>query len=327
MKIAVLFGGNSNESNVSIISAKSIINNLDKNKYKITPIYLDKDNNFYKGKKKINNPFKYLKNYNLIYIMIHGKNGEDGCLSSILDFLNIPYVGNKMMPCVITMDKILTKQVLEYNNIKTSPYIYITKYNNEYLYLDKTIKYDDIKNIILKKFKLPLFVKPSNSGSSIGVSKVHNINELNEALINAFEIDERILIEEEIKGKELEIGILEKDSKLLTSIVGEVKPNKEFYDYNDKYNSSKENTIIPANISNKDVKRIKDKAKKIFKILNLHGYSRIDFFLKNNKDIILNEVNTIPGFTNISMYPKLFNKSGIPTNELLDILINEAINK
>lgn len=328
MKIAILFGGNSNEHEVSIKSFKSIIKYLDKTKYDISSIYLDKNNNFYKWNenKIINNPFSFLKNFDVVFIMIHGKYGEDGTLSAILDFLNIPYVGNKMLESAITMDKVLTKEILETHHILTTPYLAFLKYNNEYLFDNKTIKYNDILKIINNKFSYPLFVKPANSGSSIGISKVINKNDLSIALDKAFEIDNKILIEQEIVGKEIECGLLEKDKKILTSILGEVKTN-DFYSYEAKYNNVGSKTIIPANIDNSLTKKIQEIAEKAFKILNLHGYSRCDFLVTLDNQIYINEINSIPGFTEISMYPKLFENSGISYSDLLDILINEAKKK
>lgn len=345
MKIGILFGGSTNEHEVSVVSASSIIKNIDKEKYEIIPIYLDKKNNFYIwekevseidilqfGKlpeelKKVANPFEYLKEFDLIFIMIHGKNGEDGIFSSILSFLNIPYVGNAPASSLITMDKILTKEILERNNIKTSPYIYFSVYNNEYVYKDKIISKKELYEIIISKLTFPLFVKPANSGSSLGITKVKNIEDLGEAIEIALKVDHRILIESEIKGREIECGVLEKDGELLASVLGEVLSAEEFYSYTSKYTNSESATIIPAKIDTKIAKKIQETAMNAFRILDCHTYSRCDFFLTNDYKIILNEINTIPGFTEISMYPKLFAASGISYKELIDILINNSLNK
>ncbi|MCM1053405.1 MAG: D-alanine--D-alanine ligase [Ruminococcus sp.] len=343
MKLAVLFGGRSNEHEVSTVSASSILENLDKEKYDITPIYLDKENNFYKwlepisniktlkigelphNLEKISNSFEYLKTFDLVFIMIHGKDGEDGVFSSILDFLNIKYIGNSPLSSTLTMDKILTKEILENNNIKTSKYMAITKYNNEYLYKDLSLNIKDLINKIEETLNYPLFVKPSRSGSSLGISKANNKKELEEAINIALNTDSRLVIEEMIIGKELECAILEKDNEVMASCVGEVKAADTFYSFDAKYKNTESLTIIPASISDEDSLRIREAAKKVFKILNCHGYSRCDFFLTNSGEVILNEINTIPGFTEISMYPKLWESSGIKYNEVLDILINEAI--
>lgn len=345
MKIGILFGGSSNEHEVSIVSASSIIKNIDKEKYEVVPIYLDKKNNFYLWDKDVNNidvlpfgslpdklkkikdPFTYLKEFDLIFIMIHGHLGEDGIISSILTFLDIPYIGNSPFASLITMDKILTKEILEKNNIKTSPYIYFTKYNNEYLYKGKTISKKDLYETINKKLKYPLFVKPSNSGSSVGITKVKVFHELEKAIVKALEIDHRILIESEVKGREIECGILEQNEEGITSILGEVKSAEDFYSYSSKYTNKESTTVIPADIDSKLTKKIQEIALNAFRILDCHTYSRCDFFLTEDCKIILNEINTIPGFTEISMYPKLFENSGINYKELIDILINNSLNK
>lgn len=345
MNIAILFGSSTNEHEVSVVSATSIIKNLNKEKYHITPIYMDKQNNFYKWLEKpenveilpigtlptnlepINNIFSYLKKFNLVFIMIHGKNGEDGLLSSLLELLNIPYIGNKPAPSMITMDKIITKDILEINNIKTSKYLSFTKYNNEYLFQDKSLTYDTLLTTINQNLNYPLFVKPANSGSSIGITKVKQPKELSKALNLALSIDERVLIEEEVIGKEIECGILEHNNQIIASKVGEVLSAEEFYSFNAKYTNQESKTQIPADIPKEQELKLQELAIKAFKILNLHGYSRCDFFITNNQEIILNEINTIPGFTNISMYPKLFEASGLAYSDLLDILINEAIKR
>lgn len=345
MKIGIIFGGSSNEHEVSVVSASSIIKNIDKEKYEIIPIYLDKSNNFYiwdeninkidilpfgslpNKLNKINDAFGYLKKLDLVFIMIHGKNGEDGTISSILKFLNISYVGNTPAASLITMDKILTKEILERSNIKTSPYIYFSIYNNEYIYKDKILSKKELYDIINNKLTFPLFIKPANSGSSLGITKVKTISELDSAFEIALKVDHRILIESEVKAREIECGILEKDDEIISSVLGEVLSAEEFYSYTSKYTNNESTTVIPAKIDPKIEKKIREIAKNVFRILDCHTYSRCDFFLTDDNKIILNEVNTIPGFTEISMYPKLFEASGISYSELIDILINNSLNK
>lgn len=345
MKIGILFGSSSNEHEVSVVSASSIIKNIDKERYEVVPIYLDKKNSFYIWNKdiyeidimpfgqlpdkleKIDKPFEFLKTFDLIFIMIHGKNGEDGILSSILEFLNVPYVGNNTASCVVTMDKILTKEILENNKIKTSPYIYFIKYNNEFIYKDKVLTKKEILDIINDKLRFPLFVKPANSGSSLGITKVKVFEELNDAINCALEVDHRILIESEVKGREIECGVLEYNGELITSVLGEVRSAEEFYSYSSKYTNKESSTIIPANIDAKLTKKVQDTALKVFRILDMHTYSRCDFFLTDDNKIVVNEINTIPGFTEISMYPKLFEASGISYKKLIDILINNSLDK
>lgn len=341
-KIAVIFGGSANEHEVSVVSAASVIKNLDKSKYEITPIYLDKSDNFYKWNESISNikplkigilptnleeiksPFDYLKNFDVLFLMIHGKHGEDGTLSGIFDFFHFKYVGNKALASLITMDKILTKEVLEDNNVKTAKYLTVSKYNNEYLYLGNSFNFAGIKDIINNNLKYPIFVKPAKSGSSLGTSRVNSLAELNDALEVAFQVDNRVLIEEMVVGREIECGILERKGEIIASVVGEVKAADTFYSFDAKYQNMESKTIIPIDMPENDVIRVQELAKKIFKILDCHGYSRVDLFFTEKGEIILNEINTIPGFTEISMYPKLFEASGISYSELLDILIEEV---
>lgn len=342
-KIGVLFGSSSNEHEVSVVSAASIIKNLNKKKYTITPIYMDKENNFYEwlediasispnpigilptNLQKITDIFTYLKKFDLIFIMIHGHWGEDGIISSILDLLNIKYVANKPGASLVTMDKILTKDTLEMNGIKTSNYLYFTKYNDEYILKSASYSFKELLSKIESIFPYPLFIKPANSGSSIGVTKAHDRKGLEEALNIALKIDNRILIEEEIIGREVEVGILEKNQQVLASTVGEVKSAEDFYSFDAKYKIAASKTIIPAAISEELITKIQELAIKVFKVLNCHGYSRCDFFITSDNEILLNEINTIPGFTEISMYPKLFEASGIPYEEVLDTLITESL--
>lgn len=346
LKIGILFGSSSNEHVVSVVSAASIIKNLDKDKYEVIPIYLNERNEFYlwdesinkiKPQKmgilptkliKISNPFEFLKTFDTIFIMIHGSLGEDGTIAHILDFLKVPYVGNTPEACMITMDKILTKEILKVHKIKTAPFLAFTKYNEEYILDNREVSKKELYEIINIRLKYPLFIKPSRSGSSIGITKINSFNELESGINEALKIDNRILIEEGIKGRELEIGIIEEDKELITSVIGEVKTKASFYDFNAKYSGNESKTIIPAaHIDKRICKRISDQAIKIFKILNCHGYGRCDFFLTDKNEIILNEINTIPGFTKTSMFPILFEKKKIPYKKLLDILITESLNK
>ncbi len=345
MKLAILFGSSTNEHEVSIVSASSIIKNLDKTKYNVTPIYLNKNNEFYIWKKeiskidileigeyptnleKISHPFSFLKQFSCVFIMIHGKNGEDGILASILSFLNIPYIGNNPVASMICMDKIYTKEVLETHHIKTAPYLALMKYNQTFIIGNEEVSMAEIIQKANDVLTFPVFVKPANSGSSIGVKKVYKIQDLNQSIIDALKIDERILIEEMIVGKEVECALLETDQEIKTSVVGEIKASDDFYSFSAKYQNKESKTVIPAQISINDASKIRKLAKKIFQILNLHGYSRIDFFLTDNHEVILNEINTIPGFTEISMYPKLWEASGLSYSELLDQLIIEKAKK
>ena len=235
MKLVVLFGGSSNEHDVSISSAASIITNLDHEKYQITPVYMDRENKIYVWKKNVGDihplsvgekldhleeildPISFFQSFDSIFIMVHGKNGEDGILSSIFEFFSIPYIGNKPAASIITMDKIFTKDILEKNRINTAQYVSFSKYNQEYIMDGASLSWDLLLDKINQKMHYPLFVKPANSGSSIGVVKVKGKEELDSALVEALQVDERILIEEAIVGRELECAILEYNGEVLAS--------------------------------------------------------------------------------------------------------------
>ncbi|MDE5539590.1 MAG: ATP-grasp domain-containing protein, partial [Bacilli bacterium] len=190
-----------------------------------------------------------------------------------------------------------------------SKYMYFTRYNDTYLYQDLTLSYADILDTINKALTYPIFVKPANSGSSIGITKVSKSSELSEAIEAALKIDNRILIEEGIKGREVECGILEKEGEIIASCVGEIIYQDSFYSFDAKYNDASSVTVIPANLDADLAKKVQEQAIKVFKILNCHGYSRCDFFIEDDNTILLNEINTIPVFTEISMYTKLFEES------------------
>ncbi len=324
-KVLVLCGGNSSEHNVSLVSAKSILNNIDNNLFKVSTVVIDYDNKWYEygGKveclsdwkqqeyEHIDNIVDYLKKYDVVFPITHGTNGEDGKLQGMLDLFGIKYVGCKTSSSVICMDKDFSKMIFSYLGIPQIPFITISS---------NKIKIHDI----IKKLGLPLIVKPANGGSSIGISKVNNKKELKKAIIEAFKYDEKIIIEKFIKARELECGILE-DRDFYISEVGEIISANEFYDYNAKYENKKSNTTIPAQLK----KEIKDKiikyAKTAFDGINGRGLARIDFLYdEDNDQLYLNEINTLPGFTEISMYPKLFIYSGIEYKDLITKLINNC---
>lgn len=345
MKVCVLFGGASTEHDVSVVSGTSVIENLDKNKYEIYPVYIDKNNKFYKYTKDIHdikmltiddeinelelidNIIEYLKEMDVVFPVLHGKYGEDGTIQGLLELLNIPYVGCKVLASSLCMDKIYTKKLLESCNIKTSKYMYIKKYNDNYLYFDNEfnelmLSKNELINRVEEYLNFPVFVKPSRSGSSVGVAESNKDN-LIKNIDEAFKYDNKVLIEEKIMGRELEVAVLGND-KLDVSIPGEIN-NNSFYTYESKY-IDKTGVIIPANINNNIQEKIKNIAYKAYKICDCSGLSRIDFFLDKDNNLILNEINTMPGFTSISMYPKLMHNYGYSYSKLLDKLIDLTIN-
>ena len=336
IKIGVIFGGMSTENEVSCISGASVIKHLNKEKYNVFPIYIDKIGNWYKvkledveNKEHIENITEYLKQMDVIFPVLHGLYGEDGTIQGLFELLKIPYVGCGVLASSVGMDKVYTKLIFEKANINQAKYIYIRKYNEKYIYIDeefneKILELEDIAKITNNKLRFPVFVKPSNSGSSVGINKAHNIEELKNAIVEAGKYDNKILIEEGIVGKEVECAVLGNED-VISSCVGEIKSADEFYSYDAKYNNENSKTLIPAEISEENSKEIQKLAIKAFKAISGRGLSRVDFFIEDKtQKIYINEINTLPGFTSISMYPKLFEAVGISYEKLLDNLIELA---
>lgn len=342
IKLGVIFGGMSTENEVSCISGASVIKHLNKEKYNVFPIYIDKIGNWYKvkledvekseeleNKEHIENITEYLKQMDVIFPVLHGLYGEDGTIQGLFELLKIPYVGCGVVASSVGMDKVYTKLIFEKANINQAKYIYIRKYNEKYIYIDeefneKILELEDIAKITNDKLRFPVFVKPSNSGSSVGINKAHNIEELKNAIVEAGKYDNKILIEEGIVGKEVECAVLGNED-VISSFVGEIKSADEFYSYDAKYNNENSKTLIPAEISEENSKEIQKLAIKAFKAISGRGLSRVDFFIEDKTEkIYINEINTLPGFTSISMYPKLFEAVGISYEKLLDDLIELA---
>lgn len=345
LKLGVIFGGMSTENEVSCVSGVSVIKNLNKDKYDIFPIYIDKNGNWFEvqnietnekigeeleDKITIDNVMEYLKTFDVIFPVLHGLYGEDGTIQGVFELLKIPYVGCGVLASSVGMDKVYTKIIFDKAGIKQTKYVYLRKYKDDYIYIDenfneRVLNLEEISKIIIEKLKYPMFVKPSNSGSSVGINKVNNREELEKAIVEASEFDRKILIEEGINGREVECAVLGNE-EVISSCVGEIIAADEFYSYDAKYNNQESKTLIPANISKEKSEEIQKLAIKAFKSIDGKGLSRVDFFIENETEkIYINEINTLPGFTNISMYPKLFNQDGIGYTELLDKLIELSL--
>ncbi len=344
-KLGIIFGGMSTENEVSVQSAKSIMRELNKEKYEIFPIYISKEGIWYKyleteeiiefgqeikNKEKIENIIEELKKLDVIFPVLHGLYGEDGTIQGLFELLGIKYVGCKVLASSIGMDKAYTKIIFDRANINQAKYEYIKVDGDNYIYIDKEfneekLTMDSLIKRITTNLKFPVFVKPSNSGSSVGINKAENEDELEEYIKYAAKFDNKVLIEEGIIGKEVECAVLGNEY-VISSNVGEIKAADEFYSFDAKYKNQESKTLIPANISEEISREIRKLAVKAFKAIDGKGLSRVDFFVedKTNK-IYINEINTLPGFTNISMYPKLFESIGIKYNELLDKLIELAL--
>ena len=309
-KIGLIYGGKSFEHDVSIKSKNSVINNINK-KYDVSEIYVDKDGNWYKDGKLLENIIEYLKELDIVFPLIHGNIGEDGKLQGLLETFNIKYVGSNTISSALAMDKGFCKTILDKYNIKQVPYIIVNKKSK-------------IKEII-EKFTFPVIIKPANGGSSIGISVANNTNELIIALSNAFKYDKKVIVEKFIKARELEVGIINNNG-IITSSVGEIKSNG-FYDYEAKYIKNTE-VIVDTNLKKEIILKIKETARNVFKILECNDFARCDFLYdETNDELYFNEINTIPGFTEISMFPKLFIHDGYTYTEILDILIKSAKKK
>ena len=344
-KLGIIFGGMSTENEVSVQSVKSIMKELNKEKYEIFPIYISKEGIWYKyleteekiefgqeikNKEKIENIIEELKKLDVIFPVLHGLYGEDGTIQGLFELLGIKYVGCKVLASSIGMDKAYTKIIFDRANISQAKYEYIKVDGNNYIYIDKEfneekLTMDSLIKRITTNLRFPVFVKPSNSGSSVGINKAENKEELEKYIKYAAKFDNKVLIEEGIIGKEVECAVLGNED-VISSNVGEIKAADEFYSFDAKYKNQESKTLIPAEIPEDISKEIRKLAVKAFKAIDGKGLSRVDFFVedKTNK-IYINEINTLPGFTNISMYPKLFESIGIKYSELLDKLIDLAL--
>ena len=343
-RLGVIFGGTSTEHEVSIVSGTSVIKNLNKEKYEIYPIYIDKagewfefepDNKTYKvgdeivGTKKIENIWNYLKTMDILFPVLHGLQGEDGTIQGMFELLKIPYVGTRVLGSSVCMDKVYSKIIFEKAKLNQAKYIYIRRFEDKYIYInedfsEEVLDIQETVNKIMEKIDFPMFVKRSNSGSSVGISKAKNKDELINSIIEASKFDTKILIEENINGREIECAVLGNE-EVKASVLGEILPAEAFYSFSAKYQNSDSKTVEAPDLPEELTKKVRELAVKAYKAADCQGLSRVDFFVndKENK-IYINEINTLPGFTEISMYPKLWEKSGLTYTELLDKLIELA---
>ncbi len=350
IKVGVIFGGRSAEHEVSLKSAKNIIEAIDKSKYDVVLISIDK-----KGKWHLNENSHYLLNSNdlkeitlphmdndlglipgatshqlmsvsklqrlenidVIFPVLHGPYGEDGTIQGLMKLINLPFVGAGVLGSAVGMDKDVMKRLLRDAGIPIADFIVLHKHD-----ISK-VTY----SLIEDRLGMPVFIKPSNLGSSIGVCKVTYIDDFYEAVENAFKYDNKIVIEAYIDGREIECAVLGNENPI-ASIPGEIIPTHEFYSYDAKYLDENGAALkIPANLPEELIMIIQDLAIRTFKVLCCEGMARVDFFLQRDNQIVVNEINTIPGFTQISMYPKLWEASGVPCTDLVDRLIQLAIDR
>lgn len=337
IKVAVVFGGQSSEHEVSRVSAESVLKNLDENKYDIIKVGITKEGiwNIYNGaiecigngeweqkaeKTGIGVIEEVCSRTDVIFPVLHGRYGEDGAIQGLFEMLGKPYVGPGILGSALGMDKGYAKIVFEHEGIPQARCLVL---RHSQINQNK----QDIIRKIEEKLGYPCFVKPSNAGSSVGISKAHDRNQLEDALELAAKYDKRIIVEEYIDAREIECSVLGNDDPI-ASVLGEIIPSREFYDYDSKYNDGTSQTIIPAKLDEYTSDTIREYAVKAFKALDCDCMARIDFFVhKVTGKVYINEINTIPGFTSISMYPKLLEATGIRYSDLLDKLIELAFDK
>lgn len=347
IKVVVLFGGQSSEHEVSRTSAQSVLENLNKEKYDILAVGITKKGEWlpYRGEYKyistgeweekarsefqaspagskqslctINGFLKSIcgETIDIVFPVLHGTNGEDGTIQGLFELAGIPYVGCNLLSSAVGMDKAVSKILFEHAGLNQGRYVVVKRTNI----------YNDIAQIqekVQSEIGYPCFVKPSNAGSSVGISKVKEAESLLKALEVAANYDSKILIEEYIEGREVECAVLGFDSPI-ASTVGEIIPCNEFYDYEAKYIDGDSKICIPAELDKETMETIRADAITAFKALDCAILSRVDFFVENRTGkVFINEINTMPGFTSISMYPKLWGASGIKYSELLEKLID-----
>ena len=344
LRVGILFGGRSGEHEVSLASAASVIRGLDPDKYEAVPIGITKEGHWLVGAGAQKMLPEVLKGgqrvmmtadptdaalvrldgtgggqrLDVVFPVMHGTFGEDGTIQGLLDLAGLPFVGAGVLGSAIGMDKDVAKRLLQVAKIPVVPWIAVPR-------ADLESRPKEIRAVIEKKFKYPLFVKPATLGSSVGMTKVHSRAELAPALDLAAEFAMKILVEKCMVAREIEVSVLgNHDPK--ASVPGEIVPHHEFYDYAAKYLEEGTQLLIPAKLTAAQIRTIQKYAVDAFRALELGGMARVDFFLeKKGGKIYLNEVNTIPGFTSISMYPKLWEASGIPFRELIDRLIELAL--
>lgn len=343
IKVGIIFGGLSSEYNISLVSATSIIKNINRDKYDIVMIGITKNGDFYlyqgdvdkiekdewldENCKKItisvnrsNKGIIVLDTQEIIKIdivfpVLHGQNGEDGRLQGLLELIGMKYVGCDMTSSAICMDKYLAHQLVSANGL-LAPISFL---------FDKNNTYEEIKSQI-EVLKYPLFVKPLKAGSSFGITKIKSLGELKNAIDTAYKYDNKIIIEENIDGFEVGCAVLG-NNELIIGEVDEIELQEGFFDYFKKYNAKTNRIILPARVTEEEREKIKQTAIKIYKILGCSGFARVDMFYTNDKKIVFNEVNTIPGCTSHSRYPSMLKAIGLDFKEVIDRLIQLGLSR
>lgn len=352
--VALIFGGKSAEHEISIISARSIAAEIDRNRYELSPLYIDRDGKWHArecsqavldtdiaallrsgtpesagdrlseltaaaGSERFDFG-AFLEKTDVAFIALHGSNGEDGKIQGCLDTFGVPYTGCGLTASALAMDKALTKLCAEAAGVAVAEFMTVTSHDYAAHPLGIVVE-------ITKRFGWPLFVKPASLGSSVGISKVRNAEELATALESACQLDSKVLVEAAISGREIEVAVLG-NGDAVASAPGEIIPGSDFYSYEDKYIKNEAKIVIPADLPEGVAEEVRKAALTVFKALGCEGMSRVDFFVENGTNrVILNEINTIPGFTDISMYPMMMAASGVGFAELVEKLLLLALEK
>jgi len=343
-KLLVVCGGQSSEHIVSRMSCTSVLKNIHKDLYEITLVGIDKDGIWYEldqnqedlsqdtwlnNAKEIHGVFGLLKKQAVVFPVLHGLYGEDGTIQGLFELAQVPYVGCRVLASSVSMDKIYTKKILETVGIPQVKSLYVKKrYDGKVVVVDEKFnQLENVEEIIEQKLGLPVFIKASRSGSSVGCFKCSSKDDLMNKLNEAAKYDRHVVVEECIDCIELETAVLGNDDPIV-SRVGQIMPHGEFYTFESKYEDEESKTCIPARVDESLQEEIRAYALKAFKAVDGHGLSRVDFFLdKKTNKIYLNEINTMPGFTKISMYPQLMADFGISYSDLIDKLIDLAFDK
>ena len=348
LSVCILFGGISPEHEVSLRSAESVLNYIDQEKYNLLPVGITKegawmlfggaDYSELPSGKWVRNPANRKvaispvrgegllifegdgvtrQQIDVAFPVLHGENGEDGTVQGLLQLAGIPYVGPHVAASAVAMDKTLTKLVADQAAVPQAAWQLVRR-------SDLSGRMEKILDQLENRFQYPMFVKPAGTGSSVGVSKAANREALAAALATAGRFDDKILVEEFIRGQEIEVAVMGNENPV-ASVCGEIDSGADFYDYDAKYVTDTSVAYIPARIPEDVAEHVRDMAVKVYKAIGCQGLSRVDFFVTHGDNrVVFNEINTIPGFTSISMYPKLFTASGIPYSQLIDRLLELA---
>jgi len=349
LNVCVLFGGISPEHAVSLRSAESVLNNMDSEKYNVFPVGITREGKWllFGGKDYALLPDGVWQSHadnreatispvrgqgllifdgdkvtiqpiDVVFPVLHGENGEDGTMQGLLQMAGIPYVGPHVAASAVAMDKTLTKLVVDNAGVPQAAWQLVRS-------SEMKNRMEPILDDLESRFTYPMFVKPAGTGSSVGVSKASDRVTLEAALLSAGAFDEKILVEEFICGREVEVAVLG-NSNPVASICGEIDSGADFYDYDSKYITDTSTAYIPARIPEDVAEQVREAAVKVYRVVGCQGLSRVDFFVTyEDNRVVFNEINTLPGFTSISMYPKLFGASGIPYGELIDQLLQLAL--